>query len=152
MVDQQLSRFLQSRSLLRMLSPLIPRHVKGFQHSKWNKAYDNDRSNPERMRASHDAPTLNDVILNVKIGNKASPKLISATFTVYLPYCLYCHLFCKTENPFGITYNIYRTGDESWKLCKYLVSFINTEEDIKHRAELALDTYRVIKQFLIASI
>ena len=103
MVDQQLSRFLQSRSLLRMLSPLIPRHVKGFQHSKWNKAYDNDRSNPEKMRASHDAPALNDVILNVKIGNKASPKLISATFTVYLPYCLYCHLFCKTENPFGLS-------------------------------------------------
>lgn len=51
-----------------------------------------------------------------------------------------------------INYHIYRTGDESWKLCKYLVSFINTEEDIKHRAELALDTYRVIKQFLIASI
>ena len=96
MVDQQLSRFLQSRSLLRMLSSLITRHVKGFQHSKWNKAYDYHRSNPDKMRASHDAPTLNDAILNVKIGNKASPKLKSATLTVYLPYCLYCHLFCKT--------------------------------------------------------
>ena len=33
----------------------------------------------------------------------------------------------KTEK-----YCVFRTGDESWKICKYLASFINTAENMKH--------------------
>ena len=42
----------------------------------------------------------------------------------------------KTEE-----YNIKREGTDSWKKCKYLGSLLDTEQDIKRRKCLAIDTY-----------
>ena len=42
----------------------------------------------------------------------------------------------KTEK-----HHICKTGEESWKKCKYMVSFLNTEEDMKRRIRLAIGTY-----------
>ena len=46
----------------------------------------------------------------------------------------------KTEE-----HTVKRGGDESWKTCKYLGSFLDTESDIKRRKVLAMNAYNELK-------
>ena len=68
------------------------------------------------------------------IKKTVPPKLKSRNLTINVD---------KTEE-----YVITREGPENWKKCKYLGSLIGTEEDIKRRTGLAIDTYNQLKHIL----
>ena len=44
--------------------------------------------------------------------------------------------------------NIKRNGDENWKKCKYLGSFLDTEKDISHRKQMSMLSYNTHQNIL----
>ena len=40
-----------------------------------------------------------------------------------------------------------RQGNENWKKCKLLGSFLDTEKDINHRKILAIDAFKTLNNF-----